>query len=172
MTSEFDKFDKIFRRVLNDQEIFDVEDIIFNKNEWSELRDALNQNKIQDIKERIKEKNYPLCKRLLGLVEKYPEIFRQMLEYLDCFGDVKCNLPNMDDYGKVIERYSQKTAELYFRDKIKREKDQDKKQALKRVLNYVKELYNANLSPLEIAYFVRKLESLAIFWEVSDERTK
>ncbi|MCX7732446.1 MAG: hypothetical protein N2248_04710 [candidate division WOR-3 bacterium] len=169
MTSEFDK---IFRRVLNDQEIFYVEQKIFNKDEWSKLREALNQNKIQDIKNRIEEKNHPLCERLLGLVEKCPEIFRQMLEYLDCFEGVKCNLPNMDDYGKVIERYSQKTAELYFCDKIKREKDSHKRRALERVLNYVKELYNANLSPLEIAYFVRKLESLTIFREVSDEHTK
>ena len=41
-----------------------------------------------------------------------------------------------------------------------------KGKALERVLEYVKELYIAGISPEEIAYFVRKLESLTKYWEV------
>ena len=79
----------------------------------------------------------------------------------------------MDDYGKVIERHDISTVEHYFVDKIKREVSYKHGQryiskrgkALEKVFEYVKELYNSGLHPVEIAFFVRKLNSLVTYWE-------
>lgn len=107
-----------------------------------------------------------LCKGLKSAIQQEPNIVKQRLNLLKSFGVVQCNLPNMDDYGKVIERYNHSIVEQFFLDKIKRENREDRKKALVKVLEYVKELYNANVGIEEIAYFVRKLDSLKIFWEV------
>jgi len=182
------KMDEVFRKVLNDQDIFWIRSEIFSISEWRELKEASRQpeeykkvvkQKIQSLEEErnasnerrkgdIKESKQ-LLNNLLNVLEQKPNILNQMFNYLDSYGLVKCNLPSassMDDYGKVIERYGLSTVEQFFMDKIKREKDRHKKRALTRVLEYVKELYNSNQSALEIAYFVRKLNSLTIFWEV------
>lgn len=179
------KMDEIFRKVLNDQDIFWVKKEIFSSSEWKELKEASRQpekfknaveQKIQtltiegntdhrDRKNDI-EKSKQLCKNLLEVFEQKPNILKQLFNYLDVFGVVKCNLPNMDDYGRVIERYGISTVEQFFLDKINRENDKHKKKTLAKVLEYVKELYNSNQSALEIAYFVRKLDSLTMFWEV------
>ena len=180
------KMDEIFKKVLNDRDIFWVKKEIFSVQEWGELRDKRSQperyesvikQKIQSLN--VEEKNSSddkekkdireaerLLNNLLNALEQKPNILHQMFNYLDSYGLVKCNLPSMDDYGKVIERYGISTVEQFFLDKIKRENAQHKKRTLAKVLEYVKELYNTNLSPLEMAYFVRKLDSLTTFWEV------
>jgi hypothetical protein len=71
----------------------------------------------------------------------------------------------MENYGKVIERYDLSIVEQYFMGKIERS-SYPQNIALERVLEYVKELYMAGISPEEIAYFVRKLKSLIKYWEV------
>lgn len=179
------KMDEIFKRVLNDKDVFWIKREIFSAREWSELKEASHQparyksevqQKIQALNDeennttgdrrRDIEKSKKLCNNLLNALEQKQNILNQMFNYLDSYGLVKCNLPSMDDYGKVIERYGISTVEQFFLDKINRENDQHRKKALQRVLEYVKELHNSNQSALEIAYFVRKLDSLTIFWEV------
>ena len=88
-----------------------------------------------------------------------------MFDKLNSFGIIECKLPNMEDYGKVIENHSISTVEQYFLSKIDRASVYQKR-ALKKTLEYVKELYAMNLDILEIAFFVRKLNSLALFMEV------
>lgn len=179
------KMDEILKKVLNDKDIFWMKKQIFFDGEWRKLKELINtpEEYKKIIQEKIanfnREKNnstndkknaidmfIQLCNNLLSALERKPNILKQMFNYLDSYGLVRCNLPSMDDYGKVIERYGIATVEQFFLDKIKRENNPHRKKALAKVLEYVKELYNSNLSPLEIAYFVRKLDSLTIFWEV------
>lgn len=183
------KMDEIFKKVLNDRDIFWIKEEIFSESKWSALKEVSRhpekykrvvRQKIEELEDETNrtthndrrndiEKSKQLCKNLLNALEQKQNILNQMFKYLDSYDLVKCNLPSMDDYGKVIERYGISTVEQFFLDKIKREKDKHKKKALAKVLEYVKELYNANISPVEIAYFVRKLDSLKIFWEVLNE---
>lgn len=195
--------DEIFKKVLNDRDIFWIKKEIFNETEWSTLKQLKDnpeefikivdikikslENEIEIVKSKIKssvdnkdnkmknraeedkkdlEKSIELCKRLKSALENSPNILDQMLNTLKSYGVVVSNLPNMDDYGKVIERYGISTIELFFFDKIKKENNIHRRKALKKVLDYVKELYNSNRSSLEIAYFVRKIDQLTIFWEV------
>lgn len=180
------KMDEIFKRVLNDKDIFWIKKEIFSFSEWSALKEAscqpteyknAVQQKIQALKNEensttddrrkdINKKSKQLCNNLLNALEQKPHILNQMFNYLNSYGLVECNLPSMDDYGKVIERYDISIVEQFFLDKINRENNHHKKKALRKVLEYVKELYNSNHSALEIAYFVRKLDSLITFWEV------
>jgi len=182
------KMDDIFKKVLNDRDIFWVKKEIFNETEWNELRNAkgnydefarIVDSKIKSLENEMNrvsngngedfKESVKLCKGLKSTLKESPNILNQMFDVLKSFGVVKPNLPNMDDYGKVIERYGLSTVEQFFLDKIKRENNQHRKKALVRVLEYVKELYNSNQSALEIAYFVRKLDSLTILWEVKNE---
>ncbi|MBS4060361.1 MAG: hypothetical protein KG029_08185 [Bacteroidetes bacterium] len=176
--------DEIFKRVLNDKDIFWIKKDIFNEAEWNELKKAKNnhsdftkivdskikslENEMSNISYRNKkdiEEAIKLCNGLKSAVKDKYNFLCQMLDVLKSFGVVQPNLPNMDDYGKVIERYRITIIEQFFLEKIQKE-NKHRKKALKKVLEYVKELYSANLSPLEIAYFVRKLDSLTVFWEV------
>lgn len=180
------KMDEIFKKVLNDRDIFWIKKEIFNETEWNELKKSKDnpddfirivESKIKSFENEMNnaadnnkkdfEKSIKLCKGLKSAIKQNPNILDQMLDTLKSYGVVVSNLPNnMDDYGKVIERYGISTIEQFFFDKIKRANDKYKKRALGKVLEYVKELYNFNRSSLEIAYFVRKLDSLTIFWEV------
>lgn len=184
MTSNMDE---IFKRVLNDRDIFWIKKEIFSKDEWKKLKEArekpdefnkivdnkieVMENKMNSLSDKDKgrevfEKSIELCHRLKSAIKEKPNIIKQMFDNLGSYGLIQCNLPSMDDYGKGIERYGISTVEQFFLDKMKRENDPHKKKALEKVLEYVKELYNANLSALEIAYFIRKLDSITILWEV------
>lgn len=179
------KMDKIFKRVLNDKDIFWPKRELFTEEEWRKLKNKSHRpeeykseikNKIDslevvekrssDSRKREISEEKQLLNNLLYTLEQKPHTLNQMFNYLNSYGLVKCNLPSMDDYGKVIERYDISIVEQFFLDKIKRENNRHKKKALRKVLEYVKELYNSNHSALEIAYFVRKLNSLITFWEV------
>ena len=183
--------DKVFRRILNDKDIFYPQKEIFNKEEWLSLKEKFRNGKMDEFEKVIREKiiDYDqkinqannnkekeklqkaqtYCKSLINAMNDKSNLLNNLFEYLDSFGLVKSNLPSssaIDDYGKVIERYEISIVELYFLDKINRENNMHTKNALKKLLEYVKELYQSNQSPLEIAYFVRKLNSLKTLWEV------
>jgi len=186
--------DKVFRRILNDKDIFWPQKEIFNKEEWLSLKEKFRNGKMDEFEKVIQEKiiDYDqkinqannnkekeklqkaqtYCKSLINAMNDKPNLLNTLFEYLDSFGLVKSNLPSpsaMDDYGKVIERYDISIVEHYFLDKINRENNMHTKNALKKLLEYVKELYQSNQSPLEIAYFIRKLNSLTTLWEVLNE---
>jgi len=181
------KMDEVFKKVLNDNEIFYRQKVIFNKNEWKDLRKLIKDNKkdefIRKIDDKIKElerqhargKAIELCNSLKSAMENKQELLNQILDTLDDFAVVKSHLPkpsSMDDYGKVIERYEFSTVDQFFIDKIKKEyypkygNYSYQGKALMKVLEYTKELYNSNFSTEEIAYFTRKLNSLETYWEV------
>lgn len=177
MMNKKNKMDELLRRVLNDEAIFHRK-VVVPQDDWSKWkkvwknqgRDGLTkviQDKLSNIKD---EKARAPYENLLKMAQETPNLLSQLFEYLDCYGSAKCNLSNTDDFGKVIERYGRERVEQFFLDKIKRERDRYKKRALVRLLEYVKEMYNAHISPLEIAYFVRKVDSLTTLWEVFNEQ--
>ncbi|PLV59908.1 hypothetical protein [Thermotoga sp. KOL6] len=189
------KMDEVFKKVLNDREIFDSpydrdtrEPIpkLFEGRSWEELERLFNEGRkdefIEKINSRIREienqegrsnrwrhdrikELKQRAKWLKSAFESKPHLLKQLFEKLEWYGVVECKLPNMDQYGRVIERYDISVVEHYFVDKIKRT-SYPRNKALEKVLEYVKELYTAGISSEEIAYFVRKIDSLTKYWEV------
>jgi len=189
------KIDEMFRKVLNDREIFDS---LYDKNaraqipklfegdSWKELGRLFNEGRkdefIEKIDSRIREienqeqrasrwrrdRITELKQRaewLKSAFDSKPHLLKELFENLEWYGLVECKLPKMEDYGKVIERYDISIVGQYFVDKIKRASYPQNK-ALEKILEYVKELHTAGNSPEEIAYLVRKIDSLTKYWEV------
>ena len=188
------KMDENFRNVLNDPTIFSPQFVIFNNEEWSKMKLDFNNGKNDLLKNTIDQKiknidsdpqfnrfkrpeQYrKLHERIIKTLNEFKKyltearfLFTQKLEYLDSFSIVRSNLTlNLDDFGKVIERYNSSIVEQFFIDKISRIPNSDRysRKALTKLLNYVKDLYSANISTEEIAYFIRKLKSLDLFWNL------
>ena len=183
--------DEIMRRVLNDSDIFYISYPIFDNTGWKsigeefqkgnftevttridekidQLQNALNSERNQKKKETL-GKAIKLTKALKSAINNKPYILKQMFLTLNRFGLVKSNLPSssvLEDLGKVIENHDRSTVEQFFLYKIDKEKNRFRGKALKRTLEYLKELYAMNLDILEIAFFIRKLNSLTQFMEV------
>ncbi|MGQ9571078.1 MAG: hypothetical protein ACUVUQ_09625 [Thermodesulfovibrionales bacterium] len=179
--------DDVMRQILNDPDIFYIRYSVFDDAEWVELGKEFrggnlnnvineidqkinqleNESKSQgnDRKKRAFDEAIILAKALKNAINNKPHTLEQMFSTLDKFGLVKCNLPNMEDYGKVIENHNRSTVEQYFLSKIDRASGYQKR-ALKKTFEYVKELYAMKLDVLEIAFFIRKLNSLTQFMEV------
>ncbi len=189
------KIDEVFRKVLNDREIFDSPydknarapiPKLFEGDDWKDLENIFNEGKknefiekidsrIREIKKQERRANNWRRNKINELIQradwlKYafdgkPHLLKELFETLEWYGLVECKLPNMENYGRVVERYDFAIVEQYFVDKIER-LSYPKNKALEKVLEYVKELYIFGISPEEIAYFVRKLKSLEKYWEV------
>lgn len=189
------KIDEVFRKVLNDREIFDSPydknarapiPKLFERDSWKELGRLFNEGRkdefIEKIDSRIREienqerrasrwrrdRINELKQRAEWLKSAFdgkPHLLKDLFENLEWYGLVECKLPRMEDYGKVIERYDISIVEQYFVDKIKRA-SYPQNRALEKILEYVKELHTAGISPEEIAYLVRKIDSLTKYWEV------
>ena len=183
--------DEIMRRVLNDSDVFYVSYTIFVESEWknigekfqkgnfdevtamidekiNQLQDALNSETNRKKKETL-EKAIKLTESLKSAIGNEPHILKQIILIYDKFGLIKSNLPSssiLEDFGKVIENHNRPTVEQYFLYKIDKEKNRFRRKALKRILEYLNELYTMNLDILEIAFFIRKLDSLTQFMEV------
>jgi len=197
------KIDEVLKKVLKDKDIFSPVFVLFNENEWKELKGIFMkyfENKSEKEKDFFIRRVGEACKKAKekiqnqnkkhrqdGMVKKLelmaewlekaidekPNLLKRLFENLGWYGLVRCNLPNMNNYGKVIERYNISTVEQYFLDNIKKRQGNPKERiALGKVLEYVEELYNAGVSREEIAYFVRKLDSLAKYWEIIESPTK
>ncbi len=187
------KIDEVFRKVLNDRDIFWHKIKIFTKKEWTELQQLFddyfrNNNKDSkdflkgkidekikffqkrdDTQHEDKNKILKLLKALKNSVDEKPNLLYELLHTLDSYALVKCNLPSsrsMEIFGKVIERNDISTVKHFFITKINKESNPHIKKALKKVLEYVEELHISGTSPEKIAYFVRKLNSLEKYWEV------
>ena len=85
---------------------------------------------------------------------------------MDSFGPVRCNLPDTEDMGKVIEGYGRPTVEEFLSYKIQKEREQRRQQALVALFEEVRRLYDQHVEPLQIAFFVRKIDSLNQIVEV------
>ena len=176
------------RQVLNDRRIFGMAEQLIGEAKWSEFREALRKNdktRIGSIlessenainahisKERDDKKRERLQearKLLIGLkacISKDSILIHDLADQIDSFGPLRFNLPNMEDFGKIIEGHSRPVAEQFFLYKIDKEKDQRRRAALAALLDVVKGLYEKRVDPLEIAFFVRKMESLTQIMEV------
>lgn len=176
------------RLVLNDRRIFWMPQEIINKSDWSEFRKALGKNdkarlasflelaektinghltKEQDNRrKRNLEDAKALLINLKTHVDKGSPLVRNLVDHLDTFGPLRPNLPNMEDFGKVIEGHGRPTAEQFFLYKIQKEQAQHRRDALIALFEVVKELYEQHVNPLEIAFFVRKVDSLTQIVEV------
>ncbi|MCW7074531.1 MAG: hypothetical protein OCU24_01590 [Candidatus Methanospirare jalkutatii] len=189
------KIDEVFRRVLNDKEIFDSPydrntrasiPKLFEGDSWKELGRLFNEGRKDEFMEKIdsrireienqerrargwrRDKINELKQRaewLKSAFDNKPNLLKNLFENLEWYGLVECKLPRMEDYGKVIERYDISIVEQYFVDKIKGA-SYPQNRALEKILEYVKELHTTGISPEEIAYLVRKIDSLAKYWEV------
>ncbi|MEG8946754.1 hypothetical protein [Rosettibacter firmus] len=179
--------DDVMRRVMNDSDVFYISYTIFDEREWKNLGKEYAENKLDKVTQRIEQKvaelrsyydskkddtqkknlqySIELTNALKSAINNKPHFLKQMFLTLDKFGIVRCNLPNMEDYGKVIENHSFPIVEQFFLYKIEKAKKFEKK-ALGKTLEYLKELYAMNLDILEIAFFIRKLNSLTEFMEV------
>ena len=188
-------FDDVMRRMLNDSYVFSPPydrnartaiPLLLETKEWKQLKEAFElrdktsfdsivQNQCQKLQQKEQnargwrknriDKVMSLGGTLKRAYEEKPNLLERLFEALDSFGYVECNLPNMEDYGKVIENHNRSTVEQYFLSKIDRARGYQKR-ALRKTLEYLKELYAMNLDILEIAFFVRKLNSLTQFMEV------
>lgn len=188
--------DEIMRRVLNDSDIFSppydkntksVIPLLFEMEKWRKLKktfakrdknsfNSIVDNQCQKLQQKEQNANrwrknkikdiIKLGEALKKAYDQKPYILEQVFDKLDSFGIIECKLPNMEDYGKVIENHNRPTAEQYFLYKIDKERNKFRKRALKKTLEYLKELYAMKLDTLEIAFFIRKLNSLTQFMEV------
>ncbi len=164
--------------------------LLFETEEWKQLKEAFEKrdknsfnsivdNQCQKLQQKEQNANQwrngkikdtiELGKALKNAYDQKPYILEQMFFALHKFGVVKCNLPStstMEDFGKVIESNNRSIVEQFFLYKIDKENNRFKRKALKKTLEYLKELYAMNLDTLKIAFFIRKLNSLTQFMEV------
>lgn len=178
--------DEVMSQILNDQDVFYTSYPIFNNAEWKELGKEYRESNLYNVTSKIDQKisslknglnsqrndrrkntlrAIKLAEALKSAIKNKPHILKQMFLTIGRFGLIKCNLPNMEDYGKVIENHNRSTVEQYFLSKIDRTRGYQKR-ALRKTLEYINELYAMNLDVLEIAFFIRKLNSLTQFMEV------
>lgn len=180
--------EEAMRRVFNDRRIFGMPRELIGKDNWKKLREAFFnadgssamqviaeskagfEGKIGLEKDPREKRSLEEAGRLLnGLEVKIKQASPaagRILGLMDSFGPLRCNLPDMEDYGKVIEGHARATAEQFFLYKIQKDKDHRRRQALAALLEVVIELYDRQVEPLEIAFFVRKIESLEQIVEV------
>lgn len=188
--------DSVMRRVLNDADIFGPPfdkglrisiPLLFQKENWKQLKETFEErdktpfnslidHRLQSLRQEAQnaqdwrkaqiEKLISLGESLKNAFDTKPNLLTQLFNTFDSFGLIKCNLRDMEDYGEIIENHARSVVEQFFLYKINKEKEWYKKRALKKTLEYVKELYDMKIDALEIAFFVRKLESLTEFVEV------
>jgi len=174
----------IIKRILNDPDVFYIRYTIFNSAEWDELSKEYQKGNLDNVTSKIGQKinsletkfksqrndrrlqnAIKLAEGLKNAIKNKPYILKQMFSTLEKFSLIKCNLPTMEDYGKIIENHNRSTVEQFFLYKIDRARGYQKR-ALRKTLEYLEELYAMNLNILEIAFFIRKLNSLTQFMEV------
>ncbi|MFQ5802020.1 MAG: hypothetical protein ACE5JQ_03875 [Candidatus Methylomirabilales bacterium] len=175
-------------RVLNDRRIFWMPQELIDRANWSEFREALWRDdksraaavlesaekmlttRINNERDNTRRSHLEDAKALLIGLKTYVNegsvLVRDLAQRLDTFGPLRPNLPNMEDFGKVIEGHSRPTAEQFFLYKIQKEKHNRRRDALAALFEVVKGLYGQRVDPLEIAFFVRKVESLTQIVEV------
>lgn len=183
------RFQDILRKILNDRDIFATRDRepLIDSDTWSRLRELVKEDKKDEFSRLIDERykkvsNYYreeskslLYNRYISLKNAYNNrqtLLKELLDNLDWFGLVYHNLPNMNEIGVIIEKYTDDVVKVYFQDKIDREDNQYKKNALRKVLMYYIEMRQCNIPRSVIAYFIRKLDKLVNYWGLLDEPNK
>ena len=180
------KIAEIFRRAVNDDKMFPVRYEIFNESEWQQLsqlfkernkegfdnliemkRNAIKQKTGMNSKKAEKDDYYRALQLLDAMKNGFNSesaLLREMFDVYKEYGIRWCNLPTMDQYGRIIERKELTTVKMFFQNKSHAE-NQRGREALLRALDYVITLYDEDTPLEEIAYFVRKLDSLQHYGE-------
>ena len=172
--------DVIMKEILNDSDIFYPKIIIFNEIEWRnlekvyleggkniELNKIINKklDEIKDntnFKESDKKDAVILITHFKDILTNKPERSRQLFILFNKLAVVKPNLPSttvLEEIGKVIENHQRPIVEQFILYKIEKGSTYVKK-GLRKLLNYIRKLYDINMDILEIAFLVRKLNSL------------
>jgi len=173
--NDTNNYEKIFNDAKNDEEMFPLCEV-FNESEWQQLRqkfddekkeefDALIQKKFDEIEQQrmFSEWKETILSKLEKLRDDYAENPSLLQKLFQCYKNYRvrgCNLPRMDQYGRVIEQGDMAIVEQFFRYKITRAGKLSTEKALERALTYVIEMHKADVPFEKIAYFVRKLDSL------------
>lgn len=97
--------------------------------------------------------------------DKLP-LVRRVFDLLDEYGAMRCQLPTMEDYGKVVENQDRALVEAYFAYQIDKTKERWKQEALRQMLSYLEQGYESGIPVDQLGFFVRKSESLKSFVEV------
>ncbi len=180
--------EEAMRRVLNDRRIFWMPQELIGKADWAKLKDALStedsdtalgvvasakdglEKKINAERDPTRRQHLEGAQQLLdGLgakIQQAPSSINRVLDLMESFGPVRCNLPDTEDLGKVIEGYGRPTVEQFFSYKIQKEGNQQRRHALAALYEEVRRLYDQHVEPIEIAFFVRKIDSLNQLVEV------
>lgn len=180
--------EEAMRRVLNDRRIFRMPQELIGPTQWSQMRNTLSHSDKstafsiiaaaqQQLAEKIRAERDPkkkghlenarqLLHGLEGHIKQDTTVARQILLQLDSFGPLVCNFSKneLEDFGRVIEGHSPPMVKQFFLYKI--QKDQRQRQALSALFEEVERLYDQHVEPLEIAFFVRKIDSLTQIVEV------
>jgi len=109
--------------------------------------------------------NLKLGTALADAPTRYPATLQRFLDVFEEFGCLDTHLPNMEDYGKVAEFSEPAVLEQYFLSKMARAKEREGR-ALKHVLEQTKVLLQQGADGAQVAFFLRKLDSLKSFPEV------
>lgn len=193
------RLDSIIKKMLNDDDLFHLDLVLFNNAEFNELKryvdnaDRFNEiidkkisDKQRDLKNiptshkndyKIKEKREKLdesIKTLENLKKLYTiqsPLLNHIFEYLDRFGIPKINAGRslLEELGEVIETQDRQVVDHYFLYKINKENSDWRKKTLKKLWQYVMELYDVQRELVEIAFIVRKLDALKIVWRVVND---
>ncbi|MDY7038204.1 MAG: hypothetical protein SV375_18835 [Thermodesulfobacteriota bacterium] len=180
--------DNAIRKTLNNRRVFWMPQKLIGKADWSILKLSIENGKTDDVQsilskakngviDSIKNESDPRkkvhledAKNLLdGLrtqIDQRSSIVTLLFDMLDEFGPLRNNLPDMENFGKVIEGHNRPTVEQFFLYKMQKEQDRKRKYALYALIEIVIELYESHVNPLEIAFFVRKIDSLSQIMEV------
>lgn len=184
----------IIKKVLNDKNIFSTPydrnkkrklPEFFNNQEWKQLKYHFENDKKKEEYNNLVNENYNKVKKeyinskwekefekrycaLLNAYYSRKALLSQLFNTLEWYGVVVCNLPSMDDFGIMIERYSRAEVINFFCDKINREEAQWRKNAIKKALEYTCQLYDIGTPRETIAYFIRKLNALTEYWGLLD----
>jgi len=184
--------DDVFRKILNDRAIFNYgkDDVgrLFSRQEVPKLRELLGTNALPDFKNEVQrakerqerqkrqiprdkrpprelEQSIELAHALREKLETSLPLVRRIFDLLDDYGALQCQLPNMEDYGKVVENQPRSAVEQFFAYQIGKASERQR-EPLRRMLNYVEEGYQKGLRPEELGFLVRKVENLKRLTEV------
>lgn len=136
--------DHAIRKALNDRRIFWMPQKLIDRADWSNLKLSIKKGKTDDVQSILSAAENAVCnlissegnprkrgylqdakKLLTGLKTKIGQqspFVTHVFDMLDEFGPLLSNLPNMEDFGKVIEGYNYSTAEHFFLYKIQKAK--------------------------------------------------
>lgn len=179
-----DPLEAAIKRVLNDRRIFWMPQELIGKADWARLHKIYQSDRqtalqiVETAKGNLAKMTFPkrefrdeaesLLTGLQTKIQQGSQLAKNVLEQLNEFGPLKCNLSKneLEDFGKVIEGHGRPLVEQFFTYKMQKEKDQRRRQALAALFEVVRELYDCHVEPLEIAFFVRKIDSFTQLVEV------